>query len=397
MVAQDSDKTDVAARGTHGLLQDVLDSLPHWVSVKDHNNRYLLVNRALAAAFGYSPQEYIDYKNARPGESLLMQGSAMGEMDARVLREGTRQEIPQLKVRLDDGSDQVRRLVKFPLRDAQGQPEGIIGWSEDITQQVETEENLARRNQELMEDLNLAAEFQRTVLPDVEDTAYLRVNHRYLPQGLVSGDIYKWFYNREHEYNFFIGDATGHGFAAAFLAMMVHVSLSNTRGDMPPVDVIKRLNTRLCEQNLDGKFISGVFFRIKQDGTLLFCSAGHPPLVLVREGGRMELLPTGDGMALGWFAEPPGGYREHSLPLQPGDRLYAYTDGITEWVNAEGRQFGLQQFATYVAAHHGQQADVLLDGLMSQVRSFGGNTAQSDDISLFCFEYTGQPEDAGSR
>ena len=394
----DSDRNETTQEtASSRLLQEVLDSLPHWVSVKDQNNRYLLVNRPLAAAFGNTPQEFVAKKNTRPHVSLRLDGESTYEMDAQVLRDGQRQEVPHMPVRLHDGSEQIRRLVKFPLKDAQGQTEGIIGWSEDITQQVATEESLARRNQQLMEDLNLAAEFQRTVLPDIEDTTYLKVRYRFLPHSLVSGDMYKWFYNREHEYNFFIGDATGHGFAAAFLAMMVHVSLSNTRGDMPPVDVIKRLNTRLCEQNLDGKFISGVFFRIKQDGTLLYCSAGHPPLVLVRNNGRMELLATGDGMALGWFAEPPGGYREHALQLQPGDRLYAYTDGITEWANTEGREFGLQQFATFVGSHHGQEADVLLDGLLSQVRSFSGGTPNTDDISIFCFEYTGQPEDAGGR
>lgn len=397
-MTQDSDNRDPSRQGASSrLLQEVLDSLPHWVSVKDQHNRYLLVNRALAGAFGMSPQAFIADKNARPHVSLRTDGGSTHEMDARVLREGLRQEVPRMPVRLHDGSEQIRRLVKFPLLDAQGRPEGIIGWSEDITEQVATETHLAQRNQQLMEDLTLAAEFQRTVLPDIEHTEYLEVSYRFLPHSLVSGDVYKWFYNREHEYNFFLGDATGHGFAAAFLAMMVHVSLSNTRGDMPPVDVVKRLNTRLCEQNLDGKFISGVFFRIKQDGTLRYCSAGHPPLVLVRDDGHVELLATGDGMALGWFPEPPGGYREHALQLQPGDRLYAYTDGITEWANAEGRQFGLQHFAAFVGAHHGQAADVLLDGLLSEVRSFSAGAPNTDDISLFCFEYTGQSLDAGSR
>ena len=140
---------------------------------------------------------------------------------------------------------------------------------------------LSFRNSHIQDDLNMAAEFQRSILPPIMDIPFLETAHRYAPIDEVSGDVYDISYNREGALNFFIGDATGHGVAAAFLTMMVQIGLDGMRGDIPTDLVMLGLNHLLASRDRGGKFITGTFLRISPGGSLSACQAGHPPLIII--------------------------------------------------------------------------------------------------------------------
>jgi sigma-B regulation protein RsbU (phosphoserine phosphatase) len=154
----------------------------------------------------------------------------------------------------------------------------------------------------LHEELCMAGEFQRAVLPEIPRLDYLRGDLRYLPYDTISGDVYDFVQTREREIGVFVGDATGHGVIAAFMTMMVHLGLDGLRPDLPTNEAMRRLNGLLAARNT-GRWITAVYFRITPSGGLSVTHAGHPSLlILPRRGGKPVSFDEG-GCALGMFAE----------------------------------------------------------------------------------------------
>lgn len=131
----------------NALLEAVLDTLPLWISVKDRDGRYRLVNRALVEGHAARPEDFLGRHTMQSRE--LKEGGlqAMAELDAQVLATGTPAERPRYTVRLPDGRQRQRRLAKLPLHDAQGRVTGVLGWSEDITDAVMAEDALEAHRQ----------------------------------------------------------------------------------------------------------------------------------------------------------------------------------------------------------------------------------------------------------
>ncbi len=255
---------------------------------------------------------------------------------------------------------------------------------------------LVRRHRELRDDLRLAAEFQRSVLPVLPVLDYLAMDVRLRPCRAVSGDVYDVHLNREGEVGVFVGDATGHGLPAAFMTMLIHSGLDNLRRDLATDETLVRLNRLLCERPT-GRAVSAVYFRISRSGTLAVTHAGHPSLIVVPATRRPPVGFREGGCALGIFADEPVPYREEHHVLEPGDTVLAYTDGVLESRDAGGRPFGESRLLeTLDAARHLAPAQ-LVEHVLAEV----GRHCRSlfcDDVTVFACRYTGglAPGSAGA-
>ena len=154
----------------------------------------------------------------------------------------------------------------------------------------------------LVEELRMAVEFQRVVLPKPPTVDFLRMDVSYRRCDGVSGDVYDFVLSRESEVGVFVGDATGHGVVAAFMTMMVHLALDGLRPDLATDEVLRRLNTLLATRRT-GRSISAVFFRVAPDGLLSVTHAGHPSLLVIPSNGGNVISFTEGGCALGMFEE----------------------------------------------------------------------------------------------
>jgi PAS domain S-box-containing protein len=140
-------------RASHRTLRTLVDSFPHWISVKDRERRIQLVNRALAQALE-APAEALVGRTVRDAAQEMTgggfeQGALLDRLDAmedEVLATGQSRELPEYRVRNRDGGEAVQRFRRFPLTDDQGAVVGVVGWAEDITEQVNAE--AARRRHE---------------------------------------------------------------------------------------------------------------------------------------------------------------------------------------------------------------------------------------------------------
>lgn len=260
--------------------------------------------------------------------------------------------------------------------------------AEEEIQRINSE--LARRNHEIQQDLNLASEFQSGILSKIYCPPYLKIASKYSPYGEVSGDMYDFFLNREGDLNVFLGDATGHGISAAFLTMMAYIGLDGIRGNLPPKEILTELNLLLASRKLEGKFVTAVLTRFRADGLLSTTNAGHPPLLVVPRNGGELIVFKERGFPLGWFKESNESYLEESLQLEKGDQVLIYTDGLTEWENPSHDQFRLEGLIEFLNSHRGLEVEELLESLMEELETFSHGRKCGDDMAIFAFQYIGE-------
>jgi hypothetical protein len=137
-----------------------------------------------------------------------------------------------------------------------------------------------------------------------------------------------------------LADVTGHGVkAGVVMAMARGVIHAHLRPEVPLGEAVARINADLARLTEASMFVTGVFVRIPigEPGRAEAVVAGHPPLLRLGAGGVVRI--DSSGLPLG--IDPAGTYAAAALALEPGDRLFLYSDGLTEARNPDGSDFGL--------------------------------------------------------
>ena len=245
------------------------------------------------------------------------------------------------------------------------------------------------QQQRLQSDLRTAAEVQKAVLPKFPPIRYASASIVYQPFAEVSGDVYDFILNREGELAVFVGDATGHGVAAALITMMIHLGLDTIRRDLPTDEILRRLN-RLLAARGTGRAVTGVLFRITQSGRLTISHAAHPPAIVIPADGSPLREFVGGGCALGYFEEEPVRYEEEVAQLRPGDRVLIYTDGVLEWRNAAGEPFGGARLRQFLMDHRPDELEEVSRGLRQCLGDHVGTERCPDDLTAIVLEYRGE-------
>ncbi|PCI28910.1 MAG: hypothetical protein COB67_05315 [SAR324 cluster bacterium] len=237
---------------------------------------------------------------------------------------------------------------------------------------------LIKKEQIAEQELLLAGEVQKAILPQSLDFAGFNIESLYRPSAHLGGDFFDAF-EVDNQLITLIGDVSGHGTSAA-LIMSAAKSLFHSLGhSIKKMDtLLTAVNQHLCEMLGDsGLFITLVLAAFSpDDGKIEFCSAGHNTVFLVR---RKQLYPlTSTGTALGW--DKKSTWEVTHLQLQSGDLLYLYTDGLVEVKDQMEQQLGLQPLREILAL--GLSPLELLQKTFQRSQDFcGGNF--DDDITIF--------------
>ena len=244
----------------------------------------------------------------------------------------------------------------------------------------------------MREELHLARMVQEAALHDKTEAPFVRKAVIYQPYSEVSGDVYDFSLTAGAAFNAFLGDATGHGVGAAIMTMMVQVALDSIGPDAPIDELLGRLHRLILERTGD-QYVTGCYARIAPDGELTYSSAGHPPLAFVpRQHGAVLLNGLG-GLPLGLL--------EASTPcevgrqrLEPGDRVYLYTDGLVEWADAAEEQFGGARLLKSLSRGRSLELKESVALVLGDVRAFAGEAPCPDDLTLIGLEFDPAQESA---
>ncbi|WP_044934591.1 PP2C family protein-serine/threonine phosphatase [Pseudacidobacterium ailaaui] len=236
---------------------------------------------------------------------------------------------------------------------------------------------------ELQKELDIARRIQLSVLPkDFPRSRYFRIAAHYAPMRSVAGDLYDFQVLNEKQAGVLIADVSGHGVPAALIASMVKVaSTSHRKESSSPSRFLSALNTTLCG-NTQNQFVTAAFAYLDaEEGELRYAAAGHPPMLLLREGQTIKIEENGLMLALFPTAE----YTQTSWKLRAGDRMVLYTDGIVEAMDANENEFGTERLSSLVCktAHltHAEAAN----HIMSSVKNW--SVSQTDDLTVLVCDY----------
>jgi len=196
-----------------------------------------------------------------------------------------------------------------------------------------------------------------------------------VPVGAVGGDWYDFIPFPDGRWGLVLADVSGKGTAAALL-------MSATRGMLrslaeaccSPGEVLTKLNSLLVEDFPAGKFVTLVYAVLDPaTRTVIFANAGHLHPLFIDDRGT-QFLDTECGLPLGLSC---GGYSETTIALSPGSRLVFYSDGITEAVNADEQEYGLERLA-----QHAVNAEASAVSIVDDVRAFANGSGVRDDATV---------------
>ncbi len=248
---------------------------------------------------------------------------------------------------------------------------------------------LARRHME--RELGIAREIQTSFLPkrDPEVPGY-DVAGLNLPYAEVGGDYYDFIRVQDDQIGIAISDVSGKGVPAALLMAAYRASLlAEIRNQFTLRAIFSKVNTLLHESTDRGKFVTAFYGVLDaRNDVLTFVNAGHnPPLLWRQSSGATESLEE-SGLPLGVL--PDARYEEQPVGLRPGDVFLLYTDGVSEAVNADREQFGVERIEELLRERGGETARRIVDGLLDRVIHFaGGPDKLPDDLTVVCVKRTG--------
>jgi len=242
-----------------------------------------------------------------------------------------------------------------------------------------------REYSEVQQELDLARRIQLSILPSSFPVSRsFRVAAKYVPMTSVAGDLYDFLVADDHHAGLLIADVSGHGVPAALIASMVKMAATSQRSLVTdPASLLASMNSALCG-NTQGQYVTAAYAYLDANSSILhYSAAGHPAMLLLRDGSVIEIAEN--GMLLAAVDSAP--YDNTTLPLEPGDRLLLYTDGLLEARNAEGRLFGEAALSAEFKSTAHLEPALAVDRLIEAVQHW--SRSQDDDLTVLLCDFVG--------
>ena len=246
-------------------------------------------------------------------------------------------------------------------------------------QAMQREQQLA----DIQKELEVARRIQLSILPSEFPTSgKFHVAARYVPMTSVAGDFYDYVLADDSRAGLLIADVSGHGVPAALIASMVKLAATSQRSQADdPAALLLGMNSAL-HGNTQSQFVTAAYVYLDaQSKEFRYSAAGHPPMLLLREGKVTEIAENGLMLAAFDFAA----YQTRSHPLQPGDRLLLYTDGIVEAANSAGEFYGQENLSNLLRDTSALNAHKAADQIIRAVQ--GWASSQDDDLTVLVCDY----------
>ncbi len=248
---------------------------------------------------------------------------------------------------------------------------------------AEWREALSSRDQlvALQNELSIASQLQQSILPTIPPvTEGCEVSANMEPARNVGGDFYDYF-RLDNQIGLVVADVSDKGIPASMFMMSSRTALKGAAiGVRDPEKVLTEVNSQLQQDNPTFMFVTLIYALYNPEtGLLTYSIAGHDPPMLVSADGTVTELPLTKGIAVGIAADVV--YTQESVTLEPGDTVVLYTDGVTEAMNADNQQFGMDRLAEVFAGNSPESATSANEAVFERVRIFAGNAPQSDDIT----------------
>ncbi len=260
----------------------------------------------------------------------------------------------------------------------------------DLTRYEENLTRITAEKQRIQTELTLATEIQTALLPHTypafPDRKEFDIFALTEPAREVGGDFYDYFLIDDEHLCLVMADVSGKGIPAALFMMIAKTILQSCAMlGKTPAEILDKTNLALATDNQTGMFVT-VWLGILEiaTGKLTCANAGHEYPVLRRAGGPYELMKDKHGFVIGGMVESV--YTEYEIQMNPGDRIYLYTDGVPEATDTENKMFGTKRMLEALNREPDVELKELLNNVCYDIIDFVKDEQQFDDLTMMCLE-----------
>lgn len=328
-----------------------------------------------------------------------MARAALQYVSDRRTSEGRSASTGVRRISTGEDGEECSAISKLNIRtgdEIQALSEAIKTMELEINEYIQDLTTVTAEKERIGAELNVATQIQADMLPRIfpafpereEFDVYATMN----PAKEVGGDFYDFFLVDDDHLAVVIADVSGKGVPAALFMVIAKTLIKNhAQNQEAPGTVFTQTNEQLCEGNDAGLFVTGWMGVLEiSTGKFVYVNAGHNPPLLKRAGGTFEWLKSRPGFVLAGMEGVR--YRENTLQLEPGDRLYLYTDGVTEATNSHEELFGDERLQNALNEYMDLPVEQFLPKIKECIDAFVGDADQFDDITMLALDYQSKGE-----
>jgi PAS domain S-box-containing protein len=353
-------------------IQTWIRTATFWIDHVDPTDRLLAESRCRAVAENRGPERFEHRMIAADGRVVWLRTSVR-----LVTGNGSAKELAGVMTDITD-----RKQAEEAAEEASRIQSGLLEEINDL------HERLKQENARMSSELEITQRLQQMMLPRDEDMrtiAGLDISGSMDPATEIGGDYYDVVCD-EGSVVFGIGDVTGHGLESGVIAIMVQTAVRTllASGQYESRKFFGALNRVIydnvrrmrCDRNL-------TLSLLHYQDRVVTISGQHEEVLVVREDGALERHDTLNlGFPLGLEADISNFISEAKVPLNFGDVMVAYTDGITEATNGAGVAFGIGRLSEAIRNSHQKSACVIREAVLHSLRKYIGGQHLNDDVSL---------------
>ncbi len=272
--------------------------------------------------------------------------------------------------------------------------DSIDTMEKDMVKYIDNLTAFTADKERIVTELNLARTIQENSIPNTfpafPDRKDLDIYASMTPARQVGGDFYNFFLVDNDHLAVVIGDVSGKGIPAALFMMVTNILISDrTMMGGTPGEILNFVNKSICEHNKAEMFVT-IWLGILElsTGKLTAVNAGHEYPALRRAGSRFELLKDKHGFVVGGMDGVK--YKDYEIQMQPGDKLFVYTDGVPEATDMDQQLFGTERMIEALNTDAGASPEQILGNVRMAVDGFVKEAEQFDDLTMLCLEYKGK-------
>ena len=272
--------------------------------------------------------------------------------------------------------------------------ESLKQMESDLNSHIENLKKVTAEKERIGAELDVATHIQKSMLPCIfppfPDRKEFDIFATMNPAKEVGGDFYDFFMVDDSHLAVVMADVSGKGVPAA-LFMVIGKTLikDHTQPGVSLGEVFSKVNNMLCDSNSEGLFITAFEGVLDlKTGEFRYVNAGHELPFICKQSEGFEAYKIRAGFVLAGMEDLR--YREGTLQLAPGDRIFLYTDGVPEATNGNNELYGMERLNHILNQNIQSTPEKVLEEVKADVDAFVGDAPQFDDITMLCLDYRGE-------
>lgn len=273
--------------------------------------------------------------------------------------------------------------------------------SESGRNMIEKQKEITAKGARIETELNLANAIQKSMLPSIfppfPEHDEIDLYATMIPAKEVGGDFYDMFLIDDDHVAICVSDVSGKGVPASLVMMITKILIKNVVKTEKNIDkAFTRVNNMLCDGNTTGIFITSWFGVLDlRTGVIRFVNAGHnQPLVYSHKKKKYTYLESKTNLVLAGMEDIK--YLEQEITIEPGDKLFLYTDGVVEATNKQNELYGDERLEEYLNNNINLDPNKTITGVKKDIDKFVDGAEQFDDITMLSIEFKSKKKEVKS-